>query len=179
VTAHRERSEPTRRLGAEQRAPAGPGGAAGPADLSAVCQEAIALLSALDRPALRLRLRSGAASVDLEWPPPLAAGGGPAAPMGAAAAAKPGPEPAREPVAHVTAGLVGTFHRGPEPGAAPFVEVGDVVQVGQQVGVVEAMKLLTAVESETAGLITEVLVADAAPVEYGQPLLAIRLSEAS
>jgi acetyl-CoA carboxylase biotin carboxyl carrier protein len=71
----------------------------------------------------------------------------------------------------VTAPLVGTFYRAGEPGARPFVEVGDVIQAGQQIAIVEAMKLMNAVESDQAGRVAEILVADAESVEYAQPLI--------
>lgn len=72
------------------------------------------------------------------------------------------------------AGTVGTFYRSPEPGAAPFVAEGDLVQPGQQVAIIEAMKLMIPVEAEREGEVVEFLVADRAPVEYGQPLILLR-----
>ena len=72
------------------------------------------------------------------------------------------------------AGTVGTFYRAPEPGAAPFVAEGDRVESGQQVAVIEAMKLMIPVEADRAGVVVEFLVADRAPVEYGQPLMLVR-----
>ena len=69
--------------------------------------------------------------------------------------------------------MVGTFYRAPEPGAAPFVTVGDLVRPGQVVGIVEAMKLMNEVTAERAGRVTEVLVDDGRPVEYDQPLVAL------
>jgi acetyl-CoA carboxylase biotin carboxyl carrier protein len=71
----------------------------------------------------------------------------------------------------VCAPLVGTFYRAREPGARPFVEVGDEVRPGQQVAVVEAMKLMNCVQADVAGRVVAILVADAEPVEYGQQLL--------
>ncbi|MCP2341075.1 acetyl-CoA carboxylase biotin carboxyl carrier protein [Actinomadura rupiterrae] len=76
----------------------------------------------------------------------------------------------------VTAPAVGVFYRAPEPGAAPFVAVGDDVEPGQQVGILEAMKLMNPIEAEQAGRVVAVLVEDQAAVEYGQPL--IRLAPA-
>ncbi|MFC6883301.1 MULTISPECIES: acetyl-CoA carboxylase biotin carboxyl carrier protein [Actinomadura] len=71
----------------------------------------------------------------------------------------------------VTAPLVGTLYRAPSPGARPFVEVGDDVEEGQQVAIVEAMKLMNPVTAERPGRVVEVLVDDAGTVEYGQPIL--------
>lgn len=74
----------------------------------------------------------------------------------------------------VVAGLVGTFYRAPGPGNPPFVSVGDLVEDGQALGLLEAMKTLIKVEAECAGTITEILAQDGASVETGEPLFAIR-----
>lgn len=71
----------------------------------------------------------------------------------------------------ITAPLVGTFYRSPGPGEAPFVEVGDVVAEGQQVGIVEAMKLMNPVEATRSGTVAELLVEDGEMVEFSQPLI--------
>ncbi len=70
--------------------------------------------------------------------------------------------------------IVGTFYRAPSPGADPFVEVGDRVEPGQVLCIVEAMKLMNEIEADEAGTIVEIYPDDATPVEYGQPLFAIR-----
>lgn len=80
------------------------------------------------------------------------------------------PEPEGHPIA---APLVGTFYRASGPGEEPFVQVGDVVTAGQQVAIVEAMKLMNAVEAERPGTVTAVLVEDGEMVEFGQPLLVL------
>ena len=72
--------------------------------------------------------------------------------------------------------IVGTFYGSPSPGAAPFVAPGDRVTKGQVIGVVEAMKLMNEIESDAAGEIVKCLVANGQPVEFGQPLFAIRIS---
>ncbi len=69
--------------------------------------------------------------------------------------------------------MVGTAYRAPEPGARPFVEVGDRVRAGQVVMIVEAMKTMNQIIAETAGAVREIFVEDGQPVEYGEPLLAI------
>ncbi|KAA2262686.1 acetyl-CoA carboxylase, biotin carboxyl carrier protein [Solihabitans fulvus] len=81
-------------------------------------------------------------------------------------------------VTAVTAPLVGVFYRRPMPTAAPFVEVGDAVQVGTQLGIVEAMKMMNAVESPVAGTVVEIGAEDGAVVEYEQALFRIAPSEA-
>lgn len=73
----------------------------------------------------------------------------------------------------VTAPMVGTFYRAPNPGAAPFVEVGQNVQEGDALCIIEAMKLLNEIEADKTGVIKEILVENGAPVEYGQPLFVI------
>jgi acetyl-CoA carboxylase biotin carboxyl carrier protein len=70
----------------------------------------------------------------------------------------------------IEAPMVGTFYRAPAPDAAPFVAEGDLVQEGQVLCVIEAMKLMNEIEAKAAGRIARVLVENAQPVEYGQPL---------
>jgi acetyl-CoA carboxylase biotin carboxyl carrier protein len=74
----------------------------------------------------------------------------------------------------VLAPMVGTFYRSPAPGDPPFVEVGSPVEEGTQVGVLEAMKLMSAVSAGVAGTIAEVCVENAAPVQYGDVLFRVR-----
>lgn len=73
----------------------------------------------------------------------------------------------------VCAPTVGTFYRAPEPGAAPFVVEGDRVRAGQQIGIVEAMKLMIPLEAEHDGQVAAVLMEDGCPVEYGDRLFAL------
>ena len=73
----------------------------------------------------------------------------------------------------ITAPMVGTFYRAPAPDADPYVEVGDRVEVGQTVCIVEAMKLMNEIESEVKGRIVQVLVENAQPVEFGQKLFLV------
>jgi oxaloacetate decarboxylase alpha subunit len=70
--------------------------------------------------------------------------------------------------------MVGTFYRAPNPNADPFVEVGDVVQPGQVIGIVEAMKLMNEIEADRVGEIVEIPVANGQPVEYGETIFRIR-----
>ena len=69
--------------------------------------------------------------------------------------------------------MVGTFYRAPAPGSEPFVEEGQAVAVGQTVCIVEAMKLMNEIGSDFSGVIRKVLIENAQPVEYGQPLFLI------
>jgi acetyl-CoA carboxylase biotin carboxyl carrier protein len=98
----------------------------------------------------------------------------PAAVPAAAPAAAPAPAAPAAPSGHaVKAPMVGTFYRSPNPGAAPFVEVGQTVKEGQPLCIIEAMKLLNEIEADKAGVIKEILVENGEPVEYGQPLFVI------
>jgi len=80
---------------------------------------------------------------------------------------------AAPPEGAVVSPMVGTAYRAPEPGARPFVDVGDLVRPGQVVMIVEAMKTMNQIIAETAGKVREIFVEDGQPVEYGEPLLAI------
>ncbi|MBX3518763.1 MAG: acetyl-CoA carboxylase biotin carboxyl carrier protein [Xanthobacteraceae bacterium] len=73
----------------------------------------------------------------------------------------------------ITSPMVGTAYRSPEPGARPFVDVGDSVKVGQTLMIVEAMKTMNAIPATKAGKVTHVLVDDGQPVEFGQPLVVV------
>lgn len=73
----------------------------------------------------------------------------------------------------VKAPMVGTFYRAPSPGAPAFVEVGQTVQQGQPICIIEAMKLLNEIEADKAGVVKEILVQNGEPVEYGQPLFVV------
>jgi acetyl-CoA carboxylase biotin carboxyl carrier protein len=70
--------------------------------------------------------------------------------------------------------IVGTFYESPSPGSPPFVKVGDVLEVGQILCIVEAMKLMNEIECDAAGELVKKLVANGQPIEYGQELFAVR-----
>jgi acetyl-CoA carboxylase biotin carboxyl carrier protein len=74
----------------------------------------------------------------------------------------------------VTAPLVGTFYVASAPGAAPFVRVGEHVERGQNIGIVEAMKLMNHITSDWAGEVVEIVTSDGAAVEFGQSLVLVR-----
>ncbi|GAA3602534.1 acetyl-CoA carboxylase biotin carboxyl carrier protein [Nonomuraea rosea] len=78
----------------------------------------------------------------------------------------------------IVAPLVGTFYVAPEPGAEPFTRLGSRVEPGQTVAIVEAMKLMNQVPSEWSGEVVEVLVGDGQPVEFGQELVRVRVTDA-
>jgi acetyl-CoA carboxylase biotin carboxyl carrier protein len=92
-------------------------------------------------------------------------------------AASPAPEPGPAPeegLHAVRSPIVGTFYEAPSPGAPPFVKPGDIVEVGQLLCIVEAMKLMNEIESDVAGEIVKKLVTNGQPIEYGQELFVIR-----
>jgi acetyl-CoA carboxylase biotin carboxyl carrier protein len=70
--------------------------------------------------------------------------------------------------------IVGTFYAAPTPESGPFVKVGDTVQAGQTVCIIEAMKLMNEIEAEISGEVARILVENGQPVEYGEPLFALR-----
>jgi acetyl-CoA carboxylase biotin carboxyl carrier protein len=84
--------------------------------------------------------------------------------------------PAKDPSSHtgaVKSPMVGTVYMASEPGAAPFVKVGDQVSVGQTLLIIEAMKVMNPIKAQNGGIVREILVKDAAPVEYDEVLLII------
>ncbi len=92
-------------------------------------------------------------------------------PSAPSAGAQPAPE---EGLHTVKSPIVGTFYEAPSPGAPPFVKPGDMVEVGQVLCIVEAMKLLNEIESDVAGEILKKLASNGQPIEYGQELFVIR-----
>jgi acetyl-CoA carboxylase biotin carboxyl carrier protein len=109
------------------------------------------------------------ASAPATAPAPVAA----AAPTAALTAAAPAAE-AEEKLHEVKSPIVGTFYESPSPGAPAFVKVGDQVEVGQVLCIVEAMKLMNEIESDVAGEVVKRIASSGQPVEYGQALFAIK-----
>jgi acetyl-CoA carboxylase biotin carboxyl carrier protein len=108
-------------------------------------------------------------------PAPPEAGTAPVVANPPAAAPAPVTTPAPEEGVHIVRSpIVGTFYESPSPGSPPFVKPGDIVEAGQILCIVEAMKLMNEIESDVAGEVIKRLVANNAPIEYGQELFAIR-----
>jgi acetyl-CoA carboxylase biotin carboxyl carrier protein len=84
--------------------------------------------------------------------------------------------PGRSELTEITAPMVGTFYRAAAPGEEPFVEVGNKVEVGQTICILEAMKLMNEIESEFNAEIVEILVENGTPVEFGQVLMRVKQS---
>ncbi len=93
------------------------------------------------------------------------------APGGTGAAPPPAAAPSH--LVEIKSPMVGTFYSAPEPGAEPYAKVGSRVAAGQVVCIIEAMKIMNEIESEVAGVVREVLVENAQPVEFGQPLFRV------
>jgi acetyl-CoA carboxylase biotin carboxyl carrier protein len=130
----------------------------------------------------RITLRAGGISVDVEWetapvaPAPVAVPPAPAVATAPTAAvpqstAAPVEDAAPAGLVQVTAPLVGTYYQAPSPGAEPFVQVGDIVEPGAQLAVVEAMKLLNSITADVRGRVHAIHAQDGEVVEYAQPLI--------
>src|SRR5512140_2783639 len=103
--------------------------------------------------------------------PPVQGSHAPAAPSPASSSGAPAAE---EELHTVKSPIVGTFYEAPGPGALPFVKPGDQVAAGQVLCIIEAMKLMNEIEADASGEVVKILVSNGQPVEYGQPLFAIR-----
>jgi acetyl-CoA carboxylase biotin carboxyl carrier protein len=113
----------------------------------------------------RIRVGRGTRAVAAAAPPPPE-------PAPASAAAPTTADPARHPGA-VTSPMVGTAYLAPAPGARPFVEVGSQVKAGDTLLIVEAMKTMNQIPATRSGKVTQILVEDGQPVEFGEPLVII------
>ncbi|WP_456621203.1 acetyl-CoA carboxylase biotin carboxyl carrier protein [Bradyrhizobium sp. P5_C12] len=123
----------------------------------------------IERAGLRLRVARNI-SVAATMPVPMSHAGH--APVAVAAAAPAAADMSKHPGA-VTSPMVGTAYWAPEPGAKPFIEVGSKVSVGQTLLIIEAMKTMNQIPSPRAGTVTQILVEDGQPVEFGEPLVII------
>jgi len=126
----------------------------------------------IERAGLRVRVArniSVAASLPHAYAPAMVGGSAPAAAMPVAAVVT---DLAKHPGA-VPSPMVGTAYWSPEPGAKPFVEVGTKVSAGQTLLIIEAMKTMNQIPSPRAGTVTQILIEDGQPVEFGEPLMII------
>ena len=111
---------------------------------------------------------AGAPAAPQAWHAPAVAAGAPVAAAPAAPAA-----PVASTLKEIKSPMVGTFYGAPEPGAAPYAKVGTRVKAGQVVCIIEAMKIMNEIEAEISGVIKEVCVDEASPVEFGQALFRV------
>ena len=118
---------------------------------------------------VRLSRISSTAPVAIAAPAAVAAPAPAAAPVETA----PSNEPEQYPGHVIHSPMVGTFYRSASPGAKAFVEVGQSISTGQTLCIIEAMKILNQIESDTSGTVTQILVENGEPVEYNQPLFII------
>ena len=124
----------------------------------------------IERAGLRLRV---ARNISVAATMPMQMAAAPAAlPVAAAASAPAAADLSKHPGA-VTSPMVGTAYWAPEPGAKPFIEVGSKVSVGQTLLIIEAMKTMNQIPSPRAGTVTQIVIEDGQPVEYGEPLVII------
>jgi len=136
--------------------------------LDAAVRSLARLIGSTPGPVRRARLQHGDLVVEVEWPD--------GAPLVAMVPAAP-PVEADAGLHYVCAPMVATLYLAPSPGADPFVREGDQVVPGQQVAILEAMKMMIPVEADRAGEVVKVLVPNATPVEYGERLIALAVSE--
>ncbi len=132
--------------------------------LDAVRRTAADLLARSPQPPSTLNVRAGGISVEMAWSAPTEAAPVAVTPVTLASV------PSAPVGETVKAATVGVFYRSSSPGAPPFVSEGDEIAPGQQVAIIEAMKLMLPVEADRGGRIAEVLVGDGEAVEFGQPL---------
>ena len=121
---------------------------------------------------LRIRVSRAGTPQYVQAPIAAPAFAAPAA-VAATAAVAAAPADARSNKNAVTAPMVGTAYLSPAPGARPFIEVGATVKEGQTILIIEAMKTMNQIPAPRSGKVTEILVSDASPVEYGEPLIVI------
>jgi len=117
---------------------------------------------------VRVSRVSSSVTAPVAMPAPVAAPA-PAAPAPVEAT----PAPAEETGHSVNSPMVGTFYRAASPGAKVFVDIGSKVNAGDTLCIIEAMKILNQIESDTSGTVTKILVENGQPVEYNQPLFII------
>lgn len=165
------------------------------ADLEAMCHHVAELARTRPEAPSRIRVEHLGTALEIEWPSAaekvaaaMAVGAGPghvwtgAGPGSGVAAGSPvagavvphgGPPIADDGLHLVCAPMIGTFYHSPEPGTPSFVSVGDTVVPGQQIGILEVMKMMSPVEATIAGTVREILAPDGGSVEFQQPLLAL------
>lgn len=129
----------------------------------------------VESPTLKISVKKVTGNVRAVVSPPVGnpASGHPAAAISAAPGGVEGPVSSTDHLLPITAPMVGTFYRASKPDAPPFVSEGDAIEPGQTVCIIEAMKLFNEIQSEVKGRVARILVENASPVEYGQPLILV------
>ncbi|MCA0977106.1 acetyl-CoA carboxylase biotin carboxyl carrier protein [Qipengyuania flava] len=121
----------------------------------------------------KIRVSRGGVAMAAAAPAPVAAAAPAAAPAAPAAPAGDTAAPAADTAGAIKSPMVGTVYLAPEPGASDFVKVGDSVKEGQTLLIVEAMKVMNPITAEKAGTVKSILVENAQPVEFDQPLVVV------
>jgi acetyl-CoA carboxylase biotin carboxyl carrier protein len=159
--------QPEDRTAAKSKSNANSGDSALIRELALLLDETNLTEIEIERDGLRVRVARNL-SIAASMPAPFAAAAGPA---GAAS-----PAPVADIAKHpgvVPSPMVGTVYWASEPGAKPFIEIGTKVTVGQTLLIIEAMKTMNQIPAPRAGTVTQILVDDGVPVEYGEPLVII------
>lgn len=142
------------------------------AALAELREQATWLANDLSGPLRRINLQSGDVAIEVEWQQL-------AEPAAEPVHAQPADAPDADGQVLVCSPIVGTFYRAPSPEEAPFVEVGDAVEAGQTVAIVEAMKMFNPIVAEEPGIVTEILVGNGQQVQFGEPLLRLKTAAAA
>jgi len=127
----------------------------------------------VERDGLKIRVAKTLTAITHHVAPPPPAGYAQPAAAPAAEPAAPAAAPARRDGEVINSPMVGTVYLQPQPGSDPFVKVGDTVAAGQTMMIIEAMKTMNPIPAPKGGKVVEILVEDAQPVEFGEPLVVI------
>ena len=125
----------------------------------------------------RLEIRRGDLEISLRSHEPAGASAGAPAPVSAAPVGEEGEAVESEAGYIITSPMIGTYYASPSPGERPFVSVGDSVEAGQTVAIIEAMKIMNEITSERSGVVEEIYVTNGEAVEYGHRLMRLRLTD--
>jgi acetyl-CoA carboxylase biotin carboxyl carrier protein len=148
--------------------------------VQALVGHAATLARTVGGPLRKVSVRAGDYAVEMEWETTITSVAAPVPGHHEIAPAAQASAPSAD-TSHlhaVVALLVGTFYRAPEPGSPPFVDVGDVVEVGQDVAIIEAMKVMNRIQADRAGRVVEILANDGEMVEFNQRLILLEPFEA-
>ena len=148
-------------------------------------KELLTILNTTDIEEINLKSDDFELNVKKGTPAQIVTGVAPEQVVAVAPAAAPAPAPAEAAPApatdkdwvEVTSPMVGTFYRAPAPDEPPFIAVGDKIQNGQTLCIIEAMKLMNEIEAELNGEVMEILVENAQPVAFGDPLMRVKPSK--